>query len=57
LNRIERIWVIIKRRVEIDNPQSRGELEAAGRKPWGDLTLETITALVSKMLQRLIEII
>jgi hypothetical protein len=47
----------MKRRVEIENPQSRGELEAVVRNVWDDLTLDTINALVAEMPRRLIEVI
>jgi hypothetical protein len=47
----------MRRRFEIKDQQSLGELEVVVRKVWNELTLDTIKALVAEMPVRLIEVI
>jgi hypothetical protein len=57
LNVIERIWAIMKRRVEIENPQSASDLEDTVQRVWDNLGVDLINSLVAEMPRRLVQVI
>ena len=57
LNIIERVWAIMKLRVDQQEPRTLQELKQIILDVWQNLTLETINSLVAEMPQRLIQVI
>jgi transposase-like protein len=57
LNIIERVWAIMKRRVQIENPQSAIDLKETVQRVWDNLGVDFINSLVAEMERRLIQVI
>ena len=53
LNIIEVIWAIMKKRVEITNPQTLAELKLTIHKVWDELSFSTINGLLRSIPRRM----